>query len=87
MTNQTWEDFCDVSYAAHRAAMILSPRGTHRARLTEEDGQVRVVITRVAQVRSEHDKLVHSELIDAPFHLVADRIVDVVGELEKTEFA
>jgi hypothetical protein len=85
MTAQSWDRFCDAAQASRhsaRSTTILSPRGTHRAVLTEEDGHVRVVITRTAQVRQEHAKLVHDELLDAPFHLVADRIVDLVGELE-----
>jgi len=61
---------------------ILSPNETHRATLTDHDDGVWVAIRRVSAGPRRPGTQLHAEVIDAPFHVVADRMVDLLAELE-----
>ena len=62
---------------------VLSPRGTHRAVLTEEEAGVRVVVTRVqCASRWTVAKQLHDCVLDAPLHVALDHVTALVGILE-----
>lgn len=58
---------------------ILSPNQTYSARLSDDPAGVRVAIRRQD---GRINLQVWSEVIDAPFHVLADRMVDVLVEME-----
>ncbi len=60
---------------------VTSPRETHRAHLTDHDDGVYVVIRVVPGIR-RHGRQVYRGPIDAPFHVVADRMAELLAELE-----
>lgn len=61
---------------------VLSPNGRVRASLTDHNDGVHVIIRRALNYVAPGN-LLASGVIDAPFHVVLDRVVDMLCDLEE----
>lgn len=62
---------------------ILSPTARYRARLCDRPGGVYVAVRDHARPGHRRSVLLSAGLIDAPFHVVADRVLDALADLEE----
>lgn len=60
---------------------VLSPNGRYRASVSDHDDGVHVIVRRTGDVRFQMEPCA-TALVDAPLHLVLDRVADILAELE-----
>lgn len=63
---------------------LLSPRGTLRATAADHDDGVHVIVRRSLNYVAPGNLLARG-VVDAPFHLVCDRLTDLLAELEEAD--
>ena len=61
---------------------ILSPSGSLRATLTDHDDGVHVIVRRALNYAAPGNLLAHGT-VDAPWHLVCDKVTDLLAELDE----
>lgn len=64
---------------------LLSPHNAYRATCTDHDDGVFVTVRQASQGRPAPGAQLYHTVVDAPFHVVLDRVTDLLAGLEQLQ--